>query len=238
MNKFVVKEQEGKIIIDQISRHPKDPFKIREFEFLQLTATEANQKITISKGNKIILKSIPFGDLLDGEFTAFGGTASATLSRISKVLKGETVRTYEMSNYSTSTSFSGDVSYIEFPSSPYGDIVDRLEKESVCFGDSSDSTRGTNNTLELRNLSSGCEVKYEITVNYNVDATTTFTFSSPSGQFQSSTTDTPSLNTDSSHVFTGTSSVTNTNEWKLYGSIDSDGGGTYRISRVKITITR
>ena len=238
MAKFIIKEQNGKVVVDEVFRHPKDVFKIREFEFLELSATESNQKITISKGNKIVLGSIPFADLLDTNAVPFGGNASSVLTRVSKVLEGETIRTYEMSNYSSSTTFSGDVAYIDFPSSPYGNIVDRLTKESVCFGDSSDSTRGTNNTLELRNLSSGSEVKYEITVNYNVDAAATFTFSSPSGQFQSSTIETPSLNTDSTHVFTGTSSVTNQSDWKLFGSIDSNGGGTYRISNVKITITR
>ena len=36
-----------------------------------------------------------------------------------------------MNDYSTNTSFSGDVSYIEFPESPYGDILDNLKKD--CF---------------------------------------------------------------------------------------------------------
>ena len=137
-----------------------------------------------------------------------------------------------MTGYSTDTSFSGDVDYITFPVSPYSQIIDYLDKESVCFGDSSDSTRGTSNTLELRNLSSGSEVKYEVKISYNVDAVATFTIDSPTGQFQSSTHTSASTGTDSFYVMSGTSTVTNTGDW-VAGLIDTD-GSEHRYQRLKI----
>lgn len=238
MIKYIVKEENSKVVVDQVARDERDPRKFRKYDFLDLEATMASQRITITKGQKIIVNKILYTEIGGADGLVLGDTASESLSNLQKILKGRRARTYDMSNYLTNTTFSGDVDYIEFPDSPYGDIIDNLEKEFVCFGDSSDTTRGTSNTLELRGLSSGTEVKYEIIVAYNVDAESTFTLSSPSGQFASSTFSTTTLNSNAEYIMTGTSSVTNTHEWKLYGSIDSDGGGTYRISRVKITITR
>lgn len=236
--RYIVKEDSGRVVIDQVTRDARDPRKLRTFDFLELTATVSNERITVKKGTKTILNSLLSTEIAGEDGVTFSNNVNTAADAVQKILNGQRRRSYEMTNYSTNSSFSGDVSYIDFPVAPYGDILDVLEKESVCFGDASDSVRGTSNTLELKNLSSGSEVKYEITVKYNVDTQSTFTLSSPTGHFATSSFSTTTLNAEASYIMTGTSSVTNISDWKLFGSITSSGSGTYRLSNVKITITR
>lgn len=238
MTIYQITEERGRVLIENLSRPAGYSLRYRRFDFGELSAVADGERIHIKKGLEFVIrdkKKQAFQDL-NGE--AFSNTVSGTVDGINKVLLGQRSRTYTMTGYGTDTSFSGDVDYITFPVSPYSDIIDQLDKESVCFGDASDSTRGTSNTLELRNLSSGSEVKYEVKISYNVDAVATFTIDSPTGQFQSSTHTSASTGTNSFYIMSGTSTVTNAGDWKMYASIDTDGSGTYRVSEVKITITR
>jgi len=238
MRKFQIKEDNGQVLIDVLVFSPKDKGKYKRYNFNELTASLSGNNVVISKGSVVIIRSVLYTGFEDASGDQMGVNAQATVDELNAIFKGKAVRDYKMTDYSTNTSFSGDVSYIEFPESPYGNILDNLKKEVVLFGDSEDTVRGDSNTLELRNLSSGATVSYEITVKCNVDSNATFTLSSLSGQFSSSSYTFISLNTDTTHVFSGSSSVTNSSDWKLFGSIDCDGAGTYRISDVKITVTR
>lgn len=238
MRSILVKEDNGQVLIDLLRFDRLDKSKYNRYEFFELVATRSSDKITIQKGAKTVLKNIPYTEFQDSSGDQMAPNSQATVDELNAIFRGKTVRDYKMNGYTVDTSFSGDVSYIEFPSSPYGGILDNLTKETVCFGDLDDSVRGDGNTIEVRGLSSGSTVSYEVTVQCNVDAEATFTFSSPSGQFSSSSYTFISLNTQSSHVFSGSASITNNPNLKLFGSIDCEGGGTYRISDVKITVTR
>ena len=108
--------------------------------------------------------------------------------------------------------------------------------ESVCIGDSEDSVRGTQNSLELRNLSSGATISYKIVLSVTNSESMTTSVTSPSGEFETSNVQTESGTNLVTH--TGSSSVTNKSDWKLYLSLDTEGSGTYQFKTIEITVTK
>ena len=237
---YKIFERNGLVTLERPGLPESHKSKRTFHEFGSLTAShDASGKITISKGVENVVYKISFVKILGEDGQTLSTSGPNTSSDLNDIFKGKSVRVYEMSGYSTDSSFSDDVSYIEFPSPVASDISNNLISESVCFGELGNSVEGESNTLNLRNLSTGSKVRIDIDIQCNVSAATTFSFTSGSSQFGSiSDASVGSFGSDVMLTFNGTSTVSNKSDWKLSGSLTTDGSGTYRIKRVKITITK
>ena len=211
----------------------------RRYNFFDLSVEAVGGtflKITQVSTSTVLFNKLLFSSVVKRDGTSSGSGAGSVKIYIDSVVSGQTLRSFKMSGYDTNTSFSGNVSYIQFPVSPYGDISNTLISESVTIGNSSDSLRGANNTLEVRNLSTSSRVDYKISLVVTVDQSATISVESSSGQFATSSE--VVSGTSQAVVLQGTSSVTNQSDWTMSLAMATSGSGSYRVSSIEIDITK
>ena len=223
---------DGVVFEDKFSRK-------RNYDLFDLSVTVVNGdflKIVQLSTSEVIFNKLSFSSVANKKGVSVGDSGQQVKDYIDSVVLGQKTKSFKLSEYSTSTSFSGDVTYMQFPVSPYGTISNTLTSESVTIGNASDSVRGSNNSLELRNLSTNAQVSYKISLVVTVDQNATISVNSDSGQFA---TDSEVTNGTSQSVeLQGTSSVTNQSDWTMHLSMATSGSGTYRVSSIEITITK
>lgn len=230
--------QDGEVVFDYDSYPESNPNKYRKHEVGTLSVSlSSDSKITINNPDgSFLYKDVIYTNFRFGIDKTFPSSGSNAKQELEKIFAGQEARKYVLNSSQSDVSFSGDVEYLTFPSSPYGVVRNMLVSESVCIGDSEDSVRGTQNSLELRNLSSGATVSYKIVLSVTNSDSMSTSVTSPSGEFQVSGVQTESGTNIVTH--TGTSSVTNKSDWKLYMSLDTEGSGTYRFNTIEITVTK
>ena len=223
---------EGVVFEDKLSRK-----KSYDLFDLSVTVVQGNYlKIVKDSTSEVLFNKLLFSSVVNRKGVSVGDTGAQVKSYIDSVVSGQKTKSFSLSGHLASTSFSGDVDYMKFPVSPYGTVSNNLTSESVTIGNSSDSVRGANNSLELRNLSTASKVSYKISLLVTVDDSATISVNSESGQFA---TDSEVTNgTSQPVVLQGTSSVTNQSDWTMHLSMDTSGSGSYRVSSIEITITK
>tara|TARA_Y100001937_G_scaffold94152_1_gene127641 strand:- start:4801 stop:5499 length:699 start_codon:yes stop_codon:yes gene_type:complete len=223
---------EGVVFEDRLSRK-------RNYDLFDLSVTVVQGnflKIIQLSTSETIFNKLLFSSIVNKAGVSVGDTAQQVKDYIDSVVLGQKTKSFNLSEYLTNTSFSGNVAHMQFPVSPYGTISNNLTSESVTIGNASDSVRGSNNSLELRNLSTNAQVKYKISLLVTVDQNATISVNSDSGQFAI---DSEVANGTSQLVeLQGTSSVTNQSDWTMHLSMATSGSGTYRVSSIEITITK
>lgn len=237
---YNIYERDSKVVVEYSSYRDTHPKKYRYYDIGSLECSISSNRISVSKSDgTFVFQKVLFNKFRVGDALTLPSSLNDAKARIDKVLSGVGSRKYLLSADQSLVSFSGDVEYIDFPSSPYGLIENSLTSESLCIGDSEDSVRGTQNTLELRNLSSGAVVYYKMSLSIDCDESFTINVDSPSGQFQNrSTSQTSTSGSHRTVEVSGESSVTNNPNWKMSVSIDTEGSGSYRILSVEIKVTK
>ena len=235
---YKVYVEDGKVVINYDLFPATHPNKYRSHEVGTLSVSlSSDNKITVTKPDGTFLyKDVLYTNFRVGIDNTLPSSGLNAKQELEKIFAGQEARKYVLDSSQSSVSFNGDVEYLTFPSSPYGVIRNMLVSESVCIGDSEDSVRGTQNSLELRNLSSGATVSYKIVLSVTNSESMTTSVTSPSGEFETSNVQTESGTNLVTH--TGSSSVTNKSDWKLHLSLDTEGSGTYQFKTIEITVTK
>ena len=155
---YKVYVEDGKVIVNYDLFPATHPNKYRSHEVGTLSVSlSSDNKITVTKPDGTFLyKDVLYTNFRVGIDNTLPSSGLNAKQELEKIFAGQESRKYVLDSSQSSVSFSGDVEYLTFPSSPYGVIRNMLVSESVCIGDSEDSVRGTQNSLELRNLSYIC----------------------------------------------------------------------------------
>lgn len=230
---YKVYEDLGQVVFeDSISRKNR-------YDFLDLSVQEVSTyfKITQVSTGKVIFNKAPFSNFVRKNGSSIGGSISEAKAYLDKVIRGSTERRFRLYGNNSSISYNGDVDYMTFPSYPYGTIENSLTPESVMIGNANDTVRGTNNTIDLRNLSSGATVSYKLSVIITNDQQATLSTESPTGQFESIS---ETIVSGTNHLIelSGSSNVTNHPDWAMSLKLETAGSGSYVISAVEITVTK
>ena len=232
---FKVYEESNKVVFED-SGLRKKVYDVGDLSVIVVADSTQFLKITRLSDSEVLFHKIRHSKITRKDGTSIG-TAEGVKSYLEEVFNGRGSRSFKLVNYSTNTNFNGDVSYMRFPVAPYGRIDNNLVSESVCIGNADDTVRGTNHTLELRNLSTGAEVYYRVVLVVSADQDATVSLDGPDDQFASASSVTVNGN-NRSIAFSGTSSVTNESDWTMFFSMDCDGSGSYRIKSIEISITK
>lgn len=236
---YKIYESGNQVVVNYDGYNETHPNKYRFYEIGSLECSvTASGLLSITQGDNYLFKDVIFNKFRIGADSIQASSASSAKGMLDKVFAGVGQRRYFLTSSQSNVSFSGDVEYITFPSAPYGIIENLLTSESVCIGNHEDSVRGTQNTVELRNLSSGSEVKYNLTLSVTCDDSFTISTSSPSGEFQSYGIQREANAQAQNIILSGTSEVTNNNEWTMWVSIDSEGSGIYKVKSLEILVTK
>ena len=178
--------------------------------------------------------TLPAADGADGQLLETNGAGAVSFAT------PNALGTFSFENHSVDTAFVNTVLYLAIPTAAASSPTSTLQGPSISLGDSIEGTYGTQNSILIRNMTSGQTISYSITLKITTSGVLVWQTSAPVGSTWSTgfVILSPSAS-EQTVTITGSGVVVgnNSNAWKMYSSLAGTATGNYRISDFSVTVS-